>query len=70
MRSYTTTQGDTWDLISYKVYGSDAHQDLLIDANWSERERVLFPAGVVLTIPDLPSSRTVAPLNLPPWRRP
>jgi phage tail protein X len=69
LRKYTTVQGDTWDLISFGVYGNDGHQDLLIDTNWQHRMTVLFSAGVELDIPELPSSRTVTPLNLPPWRR-
>jgi len=68
MSEYTTTQGDTWDLISYKVYdGDDGQQDILIDANFAERNRVIFPAGVTLVIPEMPSTAT-ATGSLPPWR--
>ena len=32
---YTTVQGDTWDLISYKVYGSEKYIGNLMQANFA-----------------------------------
>jgi phage tail protein X len=68
MRNYTTIQGDTWDIISKKVYGSEKHGDVLLEQNWPERSRVIFPAGIVLGVPDI-STETVDSSDLPPWRR-
>lgn len=66
MKTYTTTQGDMWDIVSYRVYGGDeGYMGDLIAANPEHINTVVFPAGVVLTIPDVtPRASTT---NLPPW---
>ena len=66
MRSYTTTQGDTWDIISLKMYGTEKQMHTLIEANPAHRETVFFSANIVLNIPDIAVS---TPSSLPPWRR-
>lgn len=66
--SYTTIQGDVWDMISYKVYGDEAHISNLIAANYRHKDTAVFPAGVELTIPELPPEARYAEL-LPPWKR-
>jgi phage tail protein X len=64
LTSYTTIQGDTWDSIAYIQYGDELQMHWLIEANPTHRETVIFPAGVVLNIPDLGvTSRAPAP----PW---
>jgi phage tail protein X len=64
LSSYTTTQGDTWDTIAFIVYGDELQMHWLIEANPQHRATVIFPAGVVLTIPALgETSRAPAP----PW---
>lgn len=67
MRSYTTVSGDTWDLVSYRVYGSEFYMHLLIGANPSHRFTARFDSGTVLTIPALPAASVTE--NVPPWRR-
>lgn len=68
MDDYRTAQGDAWDSIAKKLYGDEYLASLLINANPKHRLTVLFSAGVILTVPDAPSSvQTVN--NLPPWRR-
>ena len=64
--SYTTIQGDMWDLIAYRQLGSELYMDDLIDANKKYREIVVFPAGITLTIPDVVTPTAVL---LPPWKR-
>lgn len=66
--SYRTISGDAWDIVSLKVYGSEDFLDVLIEANPEHRETMIFSAGVILTVPDLPQS-TQNNRNLPPWRR-
>ena len=66
MREYVTVQGDTWDLIALRVYGSEAHMTTLIDANPGHRETVIFPAGIRLVVPEVAAS---IPASLPPWKR-
>ena len=67
-RNYTTIQGDTWDIVSFKNYGSEKYIDLLIEQNYLHRQTVFFPAGVLLAIPDV-DIKTQDSRDLPPWRR-
>lgn len=64
--TYTTISGDRWDVIAYKVMGSEAYTNKLIEANKQHRNTFIFPAGVVLTIPD---AQPAVPVELPPWKR-
>lgn len=52
--TYTTIQGDTWDLISFKLFGSEKYMKNLIEANWPLLETLVFSSGTVITVPDLP----------------
>lgn len=65
-KTYTTVQGDTWDMISLRVYGTEKHMGELIEANPAYRETVFFSANALLVIPEV-----TAALNskLPPWKR-
>lgn len=67
MATYTTVQGDMWDSIAYSQLGSTNYTNLLMEANLKHRETFTFPAGVVLTLPDIPD--TPAASTLPPWKR-
>lgn len=66
LKTYTTVQGDMWDSIAQKLYGAEEALNVLLEANQQYQEVVVFPAGLVLTVPDYsaPVSR-----ELPPWRR-
>ena len=65
--TYTTQSGDTFDLISFKVFGTCQYVDKIIDANRDKIDYFIFPAGVELTIPDItPEIKKTA---LPPWKR-
>lgn len=65
--TYTTTQGDTWDLIAYRLWDDETRMHLLLAANPQQQEVAIFSAGVVLDVPELPASAPAA--TLPPWRR-
>lgn len=65
-RKYITIQGDTWDLIAYKLYGDEKHMKCLIEANWSYINIMQFSAGTVLNVPDLPKDIDE---NAPFWRK-
>lgn len=67
MRSYTTTSGDMWDYIAYKTLGNELYMCKLIEANPKYRHMTIFPAGVVLTIPEIEKAEEIR--NLPPWKR-
>lgn len=64
--TYSTVQGDMWDLISYRVYGTEKHVKNLLEANPQYRNVVVFPPGLTLICPDIPSSVSSI---LPLWKR-
>ncbi len=64
--TYTTIQGDMWDLIAKRLYGDEAALNVLLDANQQYADMVVFPAGVVLEVPEYTAQVTSM---LPPWRR-
>lgn len=69
MKTYRTQQGDTWDLIALRMYpdlGGEKLTDILLDANPSHIQTVIFSANVILNVPDID-----VPViqNLPAWKR-
>lgn len=64
--TYTTKQGDRWDMIAFKVLGNENYMSQLLAANKKHREVFIFPAGVVLNIPEI-TEETAS--TAPPWRR-
>lgn len=63
--TYTTIQGETWDEIAYKVYGSEGYAALLMESNYPLLDILVFSAGTVLQTPELPER---VDEELPPWR--
>lgn len=65
-KTYETIQGDMWDMIAYKLYGRESCMKELLEANEEYRDTAVFPAGIVLVVPEasIPTSK-----NLPPWKR-
>ena len=66
MREYVTAQGDTWDIIAYKMYGNERQMSTLIEANSQYRETVIFPPDMTLQVPDVAVNTSTV---LPPWKR-
>lgn len=66
MKQYRTIQGDMWDGIAFKVYGSEAYMNVLLEANQEYAHYVILPANLRLNCPD---ANIRAAINLPPWRR-
>lgn len=64
--TYETIQGDTWDMIAYKVYTNESLMSSLIHANAQHASTVVFSAGIVLSIPPAPADLLA---ELPPWKR-
>lgn len=66
---YKTVQGDTWDIISSKVYGTDSKSHLILDENLELSYIAFFDAGTEIIIPEISgSSEEKTSENLPPWR--
>ena len=66
MKQYKTVQGDTWDLIAKKQYGDEKQLDILMMNNFSLLNYVVFPAGIVVDIPELSDEEQQ---GWPEWRR-
>ena len=65
-RLYITAQGDMWDLIAHNQLGNVAHTDKLMNLNQQHREYYIFPAGIVLVLPDInPDTPDISP----PWKQ-
>ena len=67
MRTYTTVQGDMWDHIAHDKLGSVRHTGALLRANWQDLGYYIFPAGIVLTLPEV--EEEAAAVSLPPWKQ-
>lgn len=63
--TYTTIQGDAWDLIAWKLYGNERYMKDLIEANWDYEDVLEFSAGVELNVPEI---REEAEDDAPFWR--
>ena len=69
MRTYRTEQGDTWDLIALRMYpkiGAEHLMDFLINYNPEHIHTVIFPANVLLKIPEV---EVPVISSLPTWKR-
>lgn len=64
-KMYTTIQGDTWDLIAYKLFGAEKYMRYLIEANWELLDILIFSSGTVLTVPEIPEETDE---DIPFWR--
>lgn len=70
MDAYTTISGDTWDQIACKVFGDEMKADHIIKdrRNITLLDYEIFPAGIVVAVPELSSAQNDAD-DLPDWRR-
>lgn len=63
--TYITKQGDMWDYIAYKVYGSEKYTGFLMQNNLKYLDIFVFSSGTVLNVPDLPEE---VEETKPSWR--
>lgn len=68
MTTYTTSSGDMWDSISFKVYGTSDYAGKLMAYNSDYVDQYVFPAGIELRVPDIEGTEELLDM-LPPWRR-
>lgn len=54
MKTYITEQGDCWDLIAFKIYGSEKYMKLLAEANLPLLDIMVFSSGTRINVPDIP----------------
>ncbi|HEY9215913.1 MAG TPA: tail protein X [Ancylobacter sp.] len=71
---HPTKDGDRWDLLAHSYYGDVSLQGELIKANRhlffdTMKVPAILSAGLKLNIPIRERKTTVAPAQLPPWKR-
>lgn len=66
MDTYQTVQGDTWDMIAKKQYGDEKKMDILMMNNFQLLDYVVFPAGLLVNIPELSNDEKQ---GWPEWRK-
>jgi phage tail protein X len=60
VNTYTTQQGEMWDYISRKIYGTERFCNCLMRANQAWLNVVSFDAGIVLTVPTVPIAMKIS----------
>lgn len=65
-KTYTTIQGDMWDMIAKRKLGSELHMHRLLELNQEYHHMAVFPAGITLRLPKI-EPKTAK--RLPPWKR-
>lgn len=65
MSTYTTIQGDTWDVIARKELGDVKYTGNVMMANLKYHSYFVFPAGIILQIPDVDTTQPSTPV---PWK--
>lgn len=65
--TYTTISGDMWDAIAYSQLGDVDYMGQLMALNMQYIDYFIFPAGIVLELPEKVERKT-NPL-LPPWKQ-
>lgn len=66
MQTYTTVQGDCWDMIAKKVYGNEKYTSYLMENNLPLLDTFMFKSGVVINTPEL---KEEVKETLPDWRK-
>lgn len=68
MKQYQTIQGDMWDSIAKKVYGTEKAMELLMQTNPEYLDTAVFGAGAILHLPQFTAQEQENTM-VPPWRR-
>lgn len=69
VRVYRTVNGDTWDLVAYKVYGSEKYFHKLIRANLNLIDVSIFSSNIPIICPEIIEPEIKDLSKLPPWKR-
>lgn len=68
MNTYQTVQGDMWDSIAKRAYGTETAMDQLMRANPDLLQVAVFGAGEIILLPQI-SAQEAASTAVPPWRK-
>ncbi len=64
---YITQEGEAWDEIAKKVYGTEKLMHVLLSANPDLREYLILPGNTKVVCPEVEVKSM--PEVLPPWKR-
>ncbi len=64
--SEITVQGQAWDQVALKRYGSEKQMGVLLPANVDEIDALFFEGGISIEIPEVKPLRVK---SIPPWER-
>lgn len=67
--NYTTVDGDRWDTLAARFYGSNTGIALLTDANPGVPITAIIPMGTPLVIPVIDDPQITDKTDLPPWKQ-
>lgn len=67
MKTYITIQGDEWDIICFRYYGTEMVMDEVMKANPNLMDIAVFSAGTIVYLPEI--TTVVETSNKPPWMR-
>lgn len=67
MLNYTTSKGDTFDILAFVFYDDPLLASVIIQANPDYADVLIFDDNVELYIPEIDT--TEIPETLPPWRQ-
>jgi len=65
---HVTAEGDRWDLLAWRYYRDAYAYERIVAANQDAPILPVLPAGLLLRIPVIEASETLAEA-LPPWKR-
>lgn len=67
--NYTVKQGERWDSLAWKFYGSVKSMNVLIENNPTIPLSAVLAAGTQIIVPIIDNtSEIVKSTNLPPWK--
>lgn len=66
---YTTRDGDRWDTISHKYYGTAFEINRLITANPHLSLAEQFESGLTVFVPVIQQTSNQQQQDMPPWMR-
>ena len=65
MCSSDLIQGDTWDMIAYRLFGNEAYMEEMMMENLPYIDTLVFSSGTVLSVPELQEGQDE---GVPFWR--
>ena len=66
---HITKDGERWDLLAWRYYGSATDYERIIAANPGVPRSPVLRGGIELLIPVVEKSAVIAAEELPPWER-